>query len=398
MIIIEAALFFVNAIFFLLVAVFSVEVLASVVQRGRPTWPSGESDAGVVVLIPAHQEEIGIGDTVAALLPQLKSTGRVLVVADNCTDETAVKAAAAGAEIVIRSDATHRGKGYALDHGIRHLEENPPSIVIVLDADCVLEPGAIARLAVAASMSGRPVQGLNLMSVPPGGRVSLQVAQLAFLIKNLVRPLGLKRLGLPCHLTGTGMAFPWEVVRNVNLATGSLAEDMKLGLELALAGHPPIFCPAARINSHFPYSKSGAASQRSRWEEGHLTMIGMALSALPAAFRSGNLGAIALALDVLVPPLTLLLLLVAGTAIATWSLTALFGLPVLALGVSLASLLVLVTSIAIAWLAYGRKALPLRSLPLILTYVLGKMAFYASMALGKRSRGWVRTDRSGPDE
>ena len=33
-------------------------------------------------------------------------------------------------------------------------------------------------------------------------------------------------LGLPCLLTGTGMAFPWELIRGANLATGNIVEDM----------------------------------------------------------------------------------------------------------------------------------------------------------------------------
>ena len=45
------------------------------------------------------------------------------------------------------------------------------------------------------------------------------ISALAFLVKNQVRPRGLARLGLPCLLTGTGMAFPWAVIRGAPLAS-----------------------------------------------------------------------------------------------------------------------------------------------------------------------------------
>ena len=57
-------------------------------------------------------------------------------------------------------------------------------------------------------------------------------------MKNWVRPLGLSNLNLPCQLMGTGMAFPWELIRSANLASGSIVEDTKLGLELA-SGRTP---------------------------------------------------------------------------------------------------------------------------------------------------------------
>jgi cellulose synthase/poly-beta-1,6-N-acetylglucosamine synthase-like glycosyltransferase len=69
------------------------------------------------------------------------------------------------------------------------------------------------------------------------------ISALAFLVKNLVRPSGLKQLGFPSLLTGTGMAFPWSIIRSVSLASGNIVEDMHMSLDLAIAGHPTLFCP-----------------------------------------------------------------------------------------------------------------------------------------------------------
>lgn len=378
-------------------ATYAAEIVASLLPGGRPAKSPVDQRPSVTIIIPAHQEEDGIGPTVTALRTQLRPGDRLLVVADNCTDETAAQARKAGAEVIERTDPARRGKGFALDFGVRHIEAAPTPIVLIIDADCTLEPGCVDELAASAASSGRPVQGRYLMAVPPDGGIHLRVAELAFLIKNQVRPAGLHRLGLPCHLTGSGMAFPWPIIRDANLAHASLVEDMKLGIDLALAGTPPLYCADAHINSYFPYSDAGAASQRSRWEEGHLGMIALAFRNLPRAFASRSLNSIALTLDILVPPLTLLLLLVAATFIVTAAASLLFGLDGFALMIATVNVLLLGISTLTAWYAFGRKALPARALFSILPFVLGKLKLYGGMATGTRSGSWIRTDRGGPD-
>jgi hypothetical protein len=73
---------------------------------------------------------------------------------------------------------------------------------------------------------GRPVQALYLMMAPADSQINYKVAEFAWRVKNWLRPLGLRALGLPCQLMGTGMAFPWEVIRRADLASASLVEDL----------------------------------------------------------------------------------------------------------------------------------------------------------------------------
>lgn len=122
----------------------------------------------VAILIPAHNEESGIEATLATILPQLGKGDRALVVADNCQDKTASLARAAGAEVIERSHASLRGKGYALDFGVRHLAADPPEVVIIVDADCRVDAGAVDALAQATVRYQRPAQALYLMHAPPG--------------------------------------------------------------------------------------------------------------------------------------------------------------------------------------------------------------------------------------
>ena len=90
-------------------------VLAILSRRPMPA-PCPPSRLRFDVVVPAHDEEAGIERTVRSLLaldwPAHRY--RVLVVADNCSDRTAERARAAGAEVLVRDDPTRRGKGYAL--------------------------------------------------------------------------------------------------------------------------------------------------------------------------------------------------------------------------------------------------------------------------------------------
>src|SRR5271167_1689501 len=61
----------------------------------------------LVVLVPAHNEELLIGRTVKSLLAQSypRDLFRIVVIADNCRDDTAAVAAAAATDLVMVRDA-----------------------------------------------------------------------------------------------------------------------------------------------------------------------------------------------------------------------------------------------------------------------------------------------------
>src|SRR5438874_4517980 len=228
------------------VGMFCLEVLVALLPRRRAELPVLSENARVAVLIPAHDEAAVIGATLRTLVPTMPGAGRVLVVADNCSDTTATIARQCGAEVIERHDATRRGKGFALDFGIRHLANDPPDCVVFLDADCRVGSDAVRLLSAGAIAMGRPVQGLNLCDPDPNGSPLQMISGLAFRFKNLIRTIGLSRLAGLNHLSGTGMALTWQLTARLELANGNVVEDMQLGIDLASAGTPASFLPEAR--------------------------------------------------------------------------------------------------------------------------------------------------------
>ncbi len=369
---------------------------ASLVPPYNDSSTNDDHRPRAVVLIPAHDEHLVIEQTLQAIVPTLSLADRLLVVADNCTDETAEIARRAGAEVVERSDPHRRGKGYALQRGFQHLADDPPDVVVVIDADCLPAPGAIERLARLASNRRRPVQARNLTDRRPAKGPIEAVSIFANRITNLVRPLGLLRLGLPCRLTGTGMAIPWPLVEEAEPGGGNLVEDMQLGIDLALRGFLPLYCPEAGVSSAMPDSDRAFDSQRTRWEYGHLhTAFGESPRLIWAALRHCRPTLLAMAVDLLIPPLTLLAALWSALTLASflaWLLLGAWRLPALLLAGGGTALVI---SLAAAWAVFCRRQVPLRALAAIPLYMLRKLPIYARFLL-PRHKTWIRTDRSAP--
>ena len=382
----------------ILVGIFCLEVIAAIAMPGRaPALDAGnDRRRRVAVLVPAHNEGTALMPTLSDINEQLRVGDRLLVVADNCTDDTAAVASAGGAEVVERNDPAKRGKGYALEFGVSHLAADPPEIVIVIDADCRLAEDTVERLATTCAMTHRPIQALYLMMAPAGSKINHRVAEFAWRVKNWVRPLGLSALNLPCQLVGTGMAFPWKALRQVDLGSGWIVEDLKLGLDLASAGYPPVFCPSARVTSEFASSIEGSEVQRERWEQGHIRTIGSVPRLICTAIARRNWALLALALDIAVPPLSLLGILTIGVFLAT-GLAALLGFSSVPFAIAAANLIVFSLAGFVAWATFGRDLLPPRAFLSIAQYAVGKIGLYLRILSSKADARWIRTDRTKVD-
>lgn len=383
--------------------VLTIECVAAAVGRdsGRPGSAADDAPSGrprLGVLIPAHDEERVLGSTLRSLADQLRNEDRLLVVADNCRDATAEIARTAGAEVIVRNDAVRRGKGWALARGrdafadasFGHLT---PEVLVIVDADTQAEPGCLDRLAARVAETDLPTQAAYLMRSSTEGDVVAGVSSLAWLVRNLVRPLGLHRFGMPCLLTGSGMALPWPIARDAPLAGGHVGEEYQLAVDLALQGSPPVFCPEAVIVGSLPKADDIAVSQRRRWSHAHMAVMADSIPRLLAGFlRTGRVGVLALALDLVVPPIMVLLSLhlIAASAIGVaWALGAGVTVP---LAIVLAGLAMIGFSIGIAWWRFGRDRVRDLTPRAIASYAALHGPHYLSFFVNRRT-AWTKTPR-----
>ena len=362
-----------------------------------PTPPTPDSLAPTVsfrILVPAHNEAGIIGKTLANLIAALDSSPEtIILVADNCTDNTATIARSFGVTVLERHDTTLRGKGFALEYGAHFLRENnPPDILVVMDADCETTKHSLSALINQVAESGKPAQMAYIMRVIKDASIKQKIAGFAWLIKNQIRPIAIEIMGLPGALSGTGMALPWQALETVKIGHDDIVENMLLSIDCAINGFTPAFCADAVVYSDFPEQSSAEDTQRTRWEHGHLQTI---LQQLPVivkeSWRQKDWRLFAMALDIGVPPLSLLVMLSLGGLMALLLLL-LATKTATAFQLLLLSFFYFTAMLTGIWWRYGQEYLSAKELSGIPQYVISKLSIYFTFIF-KRQKEWVRTER-----
>src|SRR5437588_4815494 len=122
----------------------------------------------LVIVVPAHDEATLIARCIASLRAQTypQDLYDIVVIADNCTDDTAAVATTAGAEVLVRVSPHARGKGRALRWGIeRVIHRTPaPDGIVVVDADSEADPSFLEALVQPLDQGAQAVQGESLLT------------------------------------------------------------------------------------------------------------------------------------------------------------------------------------------------------------------------------------------
>ena len=377
--------------FAILTAFFAVEIMLGL-RPARSTAGKGDTVSAVIV-IPAHDEAEVIGKTLQTLQAALGEHMRILVVADNCTDRTAEIAKDHCVEVIERTNAQDRGKGFALALAAQHLSLAAPDVFVVLDADCSTDAASLRNLVDAAAISGRPSQAINLLWPNRKSSPLVQLSTFGFMLKNLVRQRGLQTIAGRVHLTGTGMAMPFEQFRASAATRSSIVEDLALGLELASAGHPPMLVSNSLVWSESS-TEQGTLVQRRRWEGGFIaTAFRYGPRALLRGVIRGEFRSSLAALDSLIPPLALFAFLSVTMLASAGALTFLLGANWWPVAMYLGVLLLSAVAVFLAWLREGRPFISFGVLVRIPLYVLWKVPLYIELARRGAPTEWLRTGR-----
>lgn len=374
-----------------------LSALALATAWKAPPPPPPERKLKFDVLVPSHDEELGIAETVTNLLAvdYPKDLFRVVVIADNCTDATADKAREAGARVLERRDESLRGKGYALKFAFETLgAEGVADAFVVVDADTVVSKNLLDAYAARLAAGAVAVQAHYGVRNPHASwRTRLMTIALALF--HRVRSLGREALGVSCGLRGNGMCFQASLLKDVPHDAFSLVEDLEYGIRLGKAGHRVVYANEAEVAGEMVSGEQASRSQRHRWEHGRAVMVkthGWPLFFAALKARSALL--LDLAMDVLVPPLSrVVAATVAGLAA---SVAALWWLGAGAAAVSLfgfaaCSLFVYVMT---GWALSGTGAKGLLDLAFAPAYVLWKLTLVLRRPAKKKDE-WVRTTREG---
>ena len=250
---------------------YAVTSLAGVLFRKRAPIASQPAQKRIAAIIPARNEAAVVGKLVESLLAQdyPRALFDIYVVPNNCSDDTEAAALSVGAR-VLRVEGPIRAKGDVLRGAFGQL-----TAMGVYDAYCVFDADNLvdARFFQNVNdmlLAGYPVaQGYRDSKNPYDNWVSGSMSAFFWFMSRLYNE-SRARLGMSCHLNGTGFMVSDEVVRAIGWDTHSLTEDLEFTALCALHGYRIGWMPEARIYDEQTVSFKVSCMQRRRWTAGSL--------------------------------------------------------------------------------------------------------------------------------
>jgi cellulose synthase/poly-beta-1,6-N-acetylglucosamine synthase-like glycosyltransferase len=225
------------------------------------------------VIIPAHNEELGISRTLnsCAVIDYPREKFKIFVIADNCSDRTADIARTFNATVLEREDKEKTGKGFALEWAFRQEFWKEYDATILLDADCIIDRIALEVFDYHLTKGSKVLQANDVASNPDISPISYLVAVGNF-IENELFYTPKSDLGLSVFLRGTGVVISHDILIKYPWKANSLVEDLEYSLDLIRAGVRVQFVREASVRSQFPEMFSELNVQRTRWAKGSFSV------------------------------------------------------------------------------------------------------------------------------
>ena len=384
--------------FFLMMLVTSLAALCSRRRSARPASPRTR----FLVVIPAHDEEDGIAETVRSCR-SVEYPGQlfqVLVVADNCTDRTAAIARREGATVLERRDPLKKSKGYAIEYVIDRLRESGTlesfDAFVIVDADSTVSRGLLRGFA-AEVEAGRDWAQCRYAVANPDVSWRTRLMAYAFSLFNGVTLQGQSVLGLGAGLRGNGMCISMRGLQRVPWKSFGLVEDLEYSWSVRVAGGKVAFLPDEVVNGQMVgHGGKAAVSQRQRWEAGRQEVRRRFFLPLLRSRFLNPVRKITSLLELIMPPMVPLLAYCLGLLIANATVLLVAspgGAMAWALAGSSLLMVVAVTVHAVSpFLLFGLPWSYLLILPYLPFYALWK----CMVLLQGRPKQWVRTPREQP--
>jgi peptidoglycan/xylan/chitin deacetylase (PgdA/CDA1 family)/glycosyltransferase involved in cell wall biosynthesis len=347
----------------------------------------------VSILVPAHDEEVGIERAVRSLAgSRYDGPLEVIVVDDGSNDATATIVEGLGLERVRLLRQANAGKAAALN---RALAAARHEIIVTVDADTVFEPETLALL---VQRFAEPGVGAISGNTKVGNRHGLvgRWQHIEYVMGfNLDRRM-YEVLGCTPTVPGAIGAFRRQALADIGGVSGAtLAEDTDITLDIGRAGWRVVYEARALAWTEAPSTVRALYRQRSRWAYGTIQSMWKHRQALWSRGQ-GSRGAravLVLALFQLILPLTAPLI----DLFAIYSILFQDPMPILAYWLAFN-----LFQLALAWVAFGfdnesRRdlwALPLQQFCHRQVSYLVVYDGVISALLGSHL-GWHRIERTG---
>ena len=263
------------------------ELFSFLVRRRRGAPMIATKKPRLLFFVPAHDEELMIGNCVRALqaMDYPASYRRVVVIADNCSDSTAKIARDAGAEVFERSDLDARGKPHALAWALGQVDLKEWDACVIIDADSIVAPSfglGVAEIAPVNDIIFQPnnvvLNEFETWLTRLGGLLGRCRFEVTYPLKTAA--------GLNCPISN-GMGFGANILRRDGWRSFSITEDTELYAIYTEAGVQIRHAGAATVYSQEASSLGQGGTQRRRWLAGRIHIM---REWVPRLLRSPRIG------------------------------------------------------------------------------------------------------------
>lgn len=229
-----------------------------------------------LLLVPAHNEEKVIGSLVENLLnlDYPRELYDVIVIADNCTDDTAKISRELGADDVIEHTSMPgelKGKPYGIKYAFDVLGDDLQAKydgVAFFDADNLVTINYLQEMNKHLLNGDQLIQCYLDSKNPNDNWITLSYAT-SYYYMNRSWQLAKSRLGLGNAIGGTGFCVDTQLIKEVGWTARSLTEDLEFTMQCLLRGIPAKWSHHSRVYDEKPESFIASCVQRLRWARGH---------------------------------------------------------------------------------------------------------------------------------
>lgn len=242
----------------------------------KKVWKEASKNHKYAYLIACRNEESVVGFLIDSIYKQdyPKELMQVIVVADNCSDNTADVALKHGAIVYERFDEVNKGKSYALDFLFKKIKEDRQfddiEAFFVFDADNLLtknytkEMNKLYDAGVLVATSLRDSKNYNASWLAAGQSMS-------FYREHLLIHHSRSRLNIGTYINGTGFYVDRSIIDKFNgWPFNTMIEDIEFSINCALQDIKIEYCEDAVFYDEQPVTLKASCKQRLRWCKGVL--------------------------------------------------------------------------------------------------------------------------------
>lgn len=206
--------------------------------------------------------------TAGILLTSLFDT---IVVADNCTDNTARIAEEMVVYVLESDDLKRIGKGYALKFALEKIDIDMYDAVFIIDADSVVRKDLLKQLDRLVREGRGIIQCYNGIDNSDESWFT-RLLHVSRIISNEIYHPAKQLLGFSSSLMGNGMCICAEIILRYGWEAFTVGEDWEYYAKLLLEGETIAFAQNARVYHRESSSLKQATSQRMRWSSGRFAI------------------------------------------------------------------------------------------------------------------------------